>query len=274
MGLLAAVEMWVRRDHEAEFNTWIGWLNEMATSVKRILGVTTELRKPIGMSNHSPLLVVQWDSGKLGITGEEVYRHLYNGDPRIVGFRHRKPAALSYLTVLPWQMQAENLPWLSRRFIVFFLIRRRSNRSPRPAVPRRTSRAAGNCGWNSSRGVRTTCFSWTKMAKQIVGRHEGEITAGDLSGWVDGKSTSGAPTAMKARASGSISVASWRATRCTEFADLGEYGSADWLATRYEYSETPRGRDPGASGACGRVGLYRDLHAAVPAWCHVRRVRS
>ena len=50
MGLLAAVEMWVRRDHEAEFNTWIGWLNEMATSVKRVPGVKTELRKPIGMS--------------------------------------------------------------------------------------------------------------------------------------------------------------------------------------------------------------------------------
>ena len=116
MGLLAAVEMWVRRDHEAEFNTWIGWLNEMARSVKRVPGVTTELRKPIGMSNHSPLLVVQWDSRELGITGEEVYRHLYCPNSNCSTGNSGRPSDASRLPSSPSRkLSIRSTSWHCRR---------------------------------------------------------------------------------------------------------------------------------------------------------------
>ena len=46
MGMLAAVEMWVKRDHKAEWAMWESWLNQIATSVKRVDGVTTQIRQP------------------------------------------------------------------------------------------------------------------------------------------------------------------------------------------------------------------------------------
>src|SRR6266481_6397609 len=83
MGMLAAVEMWVKRDHKAEMQTWISWLNNIAGRVSKIDGVKTAVREPRGLSNHSPGLSISWDPAKLGITGEEVSNILYTTEPRI-----------------------------------------------------------------------------------------------------------------------------------------------------------------------------------------------
>src|SRR6185436_5857854 len=40
MGMLAAVEMWVKRDHKAEWKQWEDWLAHIATTVKKVDGVT------------------------------------------------------------------------------------------------------------------------------------------------------------------------------------------------------------------------------------------
>src|SRR5215471_14365587 len=60
MGMLAAVEMWVKRDHKAEWAQWESWLNQIGTSVKRVDGVTTKINQPSAdLSNRTPQLVVQ-----------------------------------------------------------------------------------------------------------------------------------------------------------------------------------------------------------------------
>ena len=252
MGLLAAVEMWVRRDHEAEFNTWIGWLNEMARSVKRVPGVTTELRKPIGMSNHSPLLVVQWDSRKLGITGEEVYRHLYNADPRIVlasGTGNRRSGGASYLTVLPWQMQAGSLP-----VVVDALYRVLSDPPKIESRPKVGGPAANVEGrWKLRMefvaGSAEHVLFVDQDGEEIVGRHEGEITAGDLTGWVDGAEVHFRSSHPYEGSSFSFDFrGKLEGDTMQGVADLGEYGSADWSAKRYEYSKTPRRVGPVVKG--------------------------
>ena len=70
MGMLAAVEMWVKRDHKAEWAQWEAWLDHIATSVKRVDGVTTKISQPSAdLSNRTPELHIQWDGAKLGITG-------------------------------------------------------------------------------------------------------------------------------------------------------------------------------------------------------------
>ena len=85
MGMLAAVEMWVKRDHEAEWKQWEGWLDHIATSVKRVDGVTTKVNQPNeGLSNRTPALQIMWDSAKLGITGPEVSKLVLDTEPRIV----------------------------------------------------------------------------------------------------------------------------------------------------------------------------------------------
>src|SRR5882724_12018523 len=84
MGMLAAVEMWKKRDHEAEWRQWQGWLDQIAASVKRVDGVTTTVGQPEGLSNRSPRLIIQWDGAKLGITGQEVAKLVLDTEPRIV----------------------------------------------------------------------------------------------------------------------------------------------------------------------------------------------
>ena len=54
MGMLAAVEMWVKRDHQAEWKQWESWLETISDSVKRIDGVTTQ-RQPAAARPFEPL---------------------------------------------------------------------------------------------------------------------------------------------------------------------------------------------------------------------------
>src|SRR5215831_8367720 len=83
VGLLAAVEMWLQRDHKKEDETWTQWMQTIADRVTKIDGVTAAVRQPRGINNHSPGLSINWEAGKLGITGEEVSRILWTTEPRI-----------------------------------------------------------------------------------------------------------------------------------------------------------------------------------------------
>src|SRR5213079_2394292 len=84
MGMLAAVEMWTKRDHDAEWKMWLSWLDAIGDRVKSVAGVTTEISQPNDLSNHAPQLHIKWDGAALGITGKEVEDLLGKGRPRIV----------------------------------------------------------------------------------------------------------------------------------------------------------------------------------------------
>ncbi|MDH5399611.1 MAG: aminotransferase class V-fold PLP-dependent enzyme, partial [Cyclobacteriaceae bacterium] len=45
-GMVAAVEAWISRDHDAEWQTWLSWMDTIAKKVKEIDGVTTEVQQP------------------------------------------------------------------------------------------------------------------------------------------------------------------------------------------------------------------------------------
>src|SRR3954451_18342334 len=54
VGMLAAVEAWTKRDHQAEWKTWLSWLDEIAKRVSTVDGVKAAVREPTGLSNRSP----------------------------------------------------------------------------------------------------------------------------------------------------------------------------------------------------------------------------
>jgi L-seryl-tRNA(Ser) seleniumtransferase len=87
MGLLAAVEKWVERDHDAEWREWENRLNIITDAVSNLPSVTTQIRQP-GRSNVAPILEIQWESKALPITPDEVQQQLSDGDPRIELFTH------------------------------------------------------------------------------------------------------------------------------------------------------------------------------------------
>ena len=70
MGMLAAVEMWIKRDHNAEWKQWMGWLAHIEKRVSGIAGVTTTVTQPGGLSNSTPSLRLWWDAQRFGFSGE------------------------------------------------------------------------------------------------------------------------------------------------------------------------------------------------------------
>lgn len=104
MGMLAAVEMWTLRNHDAEWQSWLAKLDFIAQRVETIATVETEVEQPTGLSNVAPLLVIGWDPATLHITGEEVAEDFARKRPRIaVGSQDRADWAAILIT--PSQMQ-------------------------------------------------------------------------------------------------------------------------------------------------------------------------
>src|SRR5580765_8342517 len=83
VGMLMAVEMWMKRDHKAEWSRWRSWLDVIAKHVSTIDGVTTSISETSELSNRTPSLSIQWDPKRLGISGAALAKHLFDNEPRI-----------------------------------------------------------------------------------------------------------------------------------------------------------------------------------------------
>ena len=99
MGMLAAVEQWVKRDHEAEWKEWERRLATITDAVSGVKSLETSVRTP-GRSNVSPHLSITWDSEAVGMTAQEVQQALSSGEPRIV-----VPAHGDGFSVNPYMME-------------------------------------------------------------------------------------------------------------------------------------------------------------------------
>jgi L-seryl-tRNA(Ser) seleniumtransferase len=95
--------------HKAEWATWQSWLDTISNRVTKISGVSTKIEMPDSLSSNAPTLVTEWDASKIGITGQEVSKHLYDTEPRIVlaAARGSRPHSMaSSLEVMPYIVDA------------------------------------------------------------------------------------------------------------------------------------------------------------------------
>ena len=107
MGMLAAVEAWVTRDHQAEWKTWLTYLGTIAKRVEKISGVTTAIHEPTQLSNKSPVLNIMWDPDKLHVTGDQLAEEFARNKPRIaIGSRNMD--GKTSLNITAGQMQPGN----------------------------------------------------------------------------------------------------------------------------------------------------------------------
>jgi len=83
LGLLTAVEIYLKRDHAAERREREATLDRVARRLRGIPTVHTEMIPNLDPS-HSPRLSVQWDEAKLGLTVAAMVTRLREGDPSIV----------------------------------------------------------------------------------------------------------------------------------------------------------------------------------------------
>lgn len=100
MGLLAAVEMWGCRDHDAEWKEWERRIQTVSDAVRDLPSVVFEVRQP-GRSNVTPVLHISWSKDELGPGGAEVAATLSAGEPRIEVFHGD-----SSISVNPYMMES------------------------------------------------------------------------------------------------------------------------------------------------------------------------
>lgn len=82
VGLLVAVELYLKRDHEAERRGWYAMLDRVAERLQGVPTLKTEYITNADYS-HTPRLSVQWDEARLGVTLDQMVQRLRDGDPSI-----------------------------------------------------------------------------------------------------------------------------------------------------------------------------------------------
>ena len=247
MGMLAAVEMWVKRDHEAEWRSWESWLDEIARAVKRVDGVTTEVLEPSGLSNRSPRLVIKWDSAKLGITGEELDKQMWDGNPRIIlggGTGNWRSGGESTATIMPWQMQPGDAAVVARTLHSALANPPKGSRS-KPVAPAVQAAGMWEVEIDYTLSPASHQFFLEQDGAELTGRHEGDQTGGDISGWVEGDRVS---LRSRHRWEGASFGFQFEGVvhndRMEGEVDLGEYFSAKWTARRHQYGGPGRPMRP------------------------------
>ena len=184
IGMLAAVETWKKRDHAAEWKTWLSWLDFISKRVSKVDGITTSVFEPTDLSNHSPVLKVVWDPGKLHITGEEVAEELGRTKPRIaVGGRSENNNTSIEITT--GQMQPGNEKVVADR--IYNLLSQKRN--PKPSSMNAPA-ATINGRWDVDVQFFSSSSRHTLFIEQdgnwIQGSHKGDFSTRELTGTIEG----------------------------------------------------------------------------------------
>jgi D-glucosaminate-6-phosphate ammonia-lyase len=83
MGLLAAVEEYVGRNHDADQRMWRGFMESVATDLKGISTVTTNIYVPGPGAHPVPYLRVEWDQNQLKLKYTDCVQQLREGEPSV-----------------------------------------------------------------------------------------------------------------------------------------------------------------------------------------------
>src|ERR1700685_4643612 len=236
MGMLTALEMWTKRDHDAEWNTWKGWLANIEAKVKPLPSVSTEYLMPEDLSNHSPRLRIKWDGNALKITGDELAKTLDAGTPRIQfdEWSGSRPDEMeSSVTIMPYMMMPADAQIVAD---ALFATLSHPPMFSAPEIPQGTpANVAGIwkvemtylCGEGWQR------FLLEQQEGGVTGVHQGEIYNGNLTGKVHAQQVSFhsvmpvGGNEIRYTFSDTVNGGSMSGTVA-----LGEYGHAQWSATR------------------------------------------
>jgi len=110
LGMMVAVEVFMKKDHTAEWHDWEKRIKVIADSVGPISGVKTETFVP-EIANAVPHLRITWDPGTVKITAKEAVKRLREGEPSI----ELRPGAHDALEVAVWMLQPGEAQIVARR---------------------------------------------------------------------------------------------------------------------------------------------------------------
>lgn len=237
MGLLAAVQAWRKRDHEAEQTMWMGWAQSIADKMQGIPSVkaTVYPATPKGTIDRSPGVRISWDAKVVGITGTEMAKVLDEGTPRIVlgGTGARPDHMDSSVSINVYIMTPAEVE------IVADTIAKHLKNPPKfenPVVPTGTPASVSGTWAVTIHYVRGT------GEQQFVLNQDGNALTGDQHGEIYNTTMSGAVHANEIALNSVLPVVGYPlpchftgtvdGNRMTGTVSMAEYGVAKWEAVR------------------------------------------
>ncbi|WP_405801410.1 aminotransferase class V-fold PLP-dependent enzyme [Streptomyces sp. NBC_01506] len=234
MGMLAAVEMWVQRDHDAEYARWESWLKTISRRVSAIGSVKTRVTQPDSLSNRTPSLAITWDEKRLGVSGRTVVDTLYEAETRIaINTAGSDDPARTGVSITPYMLQPGE-----EKIIADALVRILTDPPAPPAAPRPPSvDATGE--WTLEieylAGSSTAHkLELTQDGAEITGTHTGEYVSRKATGSVSGKTVTVHST-LSESSGDSLDftfTGTLKGDSMSGELNMGEYLKATWKAER------------------------------------------
>ena len=242
IGMLMAVEMWMKRDHEGETKLWTSWLDHIGRRVSAIEGVTTSISQPAGLSNRTPSLRVRWDQQRIAIGGDAVSRTLFETAPRITtagGGGGSAGAGASPtstgISITPYMMSPGDEKVVADRLHAI-LSNPPASQATAPAAPAGDLSGLWDVSIKYTAGSSRHVFYIRQRGQNLDGSHRGDFVSRDLVGTIDGdnvrlRSAYGEQNgdSLSFSFSGKLAGEQMAGTL-----DMGEYLNAKWTATRKE----------------------------------------
>jgi D-glucosaminate-6-phosphate ammonia-lyase len=185
LGMLAAVESWVTRDHVEKMKTWHTYLETVSKRLSSVKGVKCNIEEPRGLSNHSPSLIISWNPDSFNINGPDVQESLATKQPRIaVHSNWLDDSGNTSVIISSGQMQPGDDKVVADRIVEILAQPNTKSKEMTAPVTNLTGRWDVDIEFYSSRSQHT--FFIEQDGNWIKGSHKGDFSMRDMVGILDG----------------------------------------------------------------------------------------
>jgi L-seryl-tRNA(Ser) seleniumtransferase len=116
LGMMVAVEMYLKRDADAEWKEWERRAKLIVDGVAKVAAVKAEIHVPT-IANHVPTLRLTWEKAALPLIADDARKQLREGKPSIEIAPSSSPAKaeIQEIGIGVWQMQPGEAEIVARR---------------------------------------------------------------------------------------------------------------------------------------------------------------
>lgn len=185
MGMLAAIESWVTRDHVEKMKIWHIYLETISKQVLSVNGIKTAVLEPEDLSNHSPSLIITWNPEKFNINGPEVAEQLAANKPRIALHSNLvDESGNTSITISAGQMQPGNDKLVAERIVKVLSQQHTKSKEMNPPSANITGHWDVEIEFYSSKSQHS--FFIEQDGNWIKGSHKGDFSMRDMVGTIEG----------------------------------------------------------------------------------------
>ncbi|MGM0506024.1 MAG: aminotransferase class V-fold PLP-dependent enzyme [Bacteroidota bacterium] len=240
IGGMAAVEAWVMRDHDAEWQRWLGWLNNIGQHLESIDGVSYEISEPEGLGNKTPRLNVTWNPNQLHITGDEVAEIVGRSEPRIALAGRGADGNETSISITSGQMQPGEDEIVKNRLYEVLSEQRQAKQPMRRPDADLTGRWNVDVSYFLSESNHTITLE-KQDGNWVYGSHKGDFTTRDIAGTIEGNEIKLVSVERKPGDNvPNYFIGELNGDQFSGRLFMGEYLNASYVASRHEHEDGDR----------------------------------